>query len=282
MKGLHWNDYFHAEKPFPWKQFTPVFCGSERSSDIFVEQMTQDLTRFSATHLYIDIYFVPLRPKSNPHHVWRWSRRGDSSRFGYHSNCACFIWLPQLLTGGHNHLFILRGHSHSGGFSCSEISHSVRWWGIKSSSGFHTHTSASVTKWPKKENHVSQAAHCEVLVWTVFHSTEIMTGTKNRNCKVLNEAWWRGLPPAMYSAVGSASEVEGLGDSGLGFFSWANWMGTAIWLRSMVCCLGLDSPFSFTVKTNNSEIQHHLPIQSCLQLIFTVNFIWLFPTCARR
>lgn len=186
MKGLHWNYYFHAEKPFPWKQFTPVFCGSERSSDIFVEQMTQDLTRFSATHLYIDIYFVPLRPKSNPHHVWRWSRRGDSSRFGYHSNCACFIWLPQLLTGGHNHLFILRGHSHSGGFSCSEISHSVRWWGIKSSSGFHTHTSASVTKWPKKENHVSQAAHCEVLVWTVFHSTEIMTGTKNRNCKVLN------------------------------------------------------------------------------------------------
>lgn len=147
--------------------------------------MTQGLTRFSATHLYIDIYFVPLRPKSNPHHVWRWSRRGDSSRFGYHSNCACFIWLPQLLTGGHNHLFILRGHSHSGGFSCSEISHAVRWWGINSSR-FHTHTSASVTKWPKKENHVSQAAHCEVLVWTVFHSTEIMTGTENRKCKVLN------------------------------------------------------------------------------------------------
>lgn len=53
----------------------------------------------------------------------------------------------------------------------------------------------------------------------------------------------------LYSLLGSASEdVEGLGDSGLGFFSWASWMGTAIWLRSMVCCRGLDSPFSFTAQ----------------------------------
>lgn len=52
----------------------------------------------------------------------------------------------------------------------------------------------------------------------------------------------------MYSTLGSGSEVEGLGDSGLGFFSVATWMGTAIWLRSMVCCLGLDSPFSFTTQ----------------------------------
>lgn len=34
------------------------------------------------------------------------------------------------------------------------------------------------------------------------------------------------LPAA--SLLGSASDVDGLGDSGLGFFSWASWMGTAI------------------------------------------------------
>lgn len=42
--------------------------------------------------------------------------------------------------------------------------------------------------------------------------------------------------------------VVGRGATGAwGLLSWAGCRGTAIWLRSMVCCRGLASPLSFTV-----------------------------------
>ena len=62
--------------------------------------------------------------------------------------------------------------------------------------------------------------------------------------RVVDQAERRAVPGVTVSVLGSASEVEGRGDSG--FFSWDSWMGTAIWLRSMVCCRGLTSVFSFT------------------------------------
>ena len=42
--------------------------------------------------------------------------------------------------------------------------------------------------------------------------------------------------------------VEGRAGAGAGacLLSWACWRGTAIWLRSMVCCRGLASALSFT------------------------------------
>lgn len=54
-----------------------------------------------------------------------------------------------------------------------------------------------------------------------------------------------GSPAVTCSELGSASEVEGFGDSGPAF-SCCSWIGTAIWLRSMVGGFGLDSAFSFT------------------------------------
>ena len=40
--------------------------------------------------------------------------------------------------------------------------------------------------------------------------------------------------------------VQGRAGAGACLLSWACWRGTAIWLRSMVCCRGLASALSFT------------------------------------
>lgn len=67
------------------------------------------------------------------HHVaglWRRCCGDNSSWFGYHGDLAAdFERLPQLLTGGHDHVVALWGHSHSADFTWTGGNHSdvVRW-----------------------------------------------------------------------------------------------------------------------------------------------------------
>lgn len=63
------------------------------------------------------------------------------------------------------------------------------------------------------------------------------------------------LPVVIYSATNSDSTTAMEGLSGECLFSWAIWIGTAIWLKSMVGCLGFDSNFSFTALEENKNIK---------------------------
>jgi len=55
------------------------------------------------------------------------------------------------------------------------------------------------------------------------------------------------LAVVVVAAAAAVVVVVGRGGAGgAGLLSWAGCRGTAIWLRSMVCCRGLASPLSFT------------------------------------